>query len=330
MELLPQQERSIERLRRVGESRGLALVTDEAFANKGFLYYQCKRNHKIKVRRSSTYSRHWAGQCETCVYEARLEELERIAKNHGGRIASEQTEFKTRDWVTIECGDGHQTKKRVYSVLEGTWCSVCFFDSIRSSIEDAEEYAIESGGTCLSTSCSGGSDPLLWECENGHRWRSSLNEERSLRRFCPICKISKGSKDKTNQITRSTDAMLERAQKMALSHGGRCLSKTFRTTREKLQWECSDGHRWWAPAQSVLYNGAWCNTCSLKKRPGAITKETLQHYAESHGGVLLSEEYRRNDIKLLWRCENGHEFQRAWMVARKTKYFCPVCRKQMV
>lgn len=321
-----QQAKSIARLERVGNERGLALINELAVSDGKFVFYRCKREHTVKVKRSSTYSRHWAGQCEHCVYEDRLAELERIASEHGGRILPKDSALGTRDWVEIECANAHRSKKRVYSVLQGTWCAECFFDSIRSTIDDAREYAKTYGGKCLSRSCEGGSERLDWECGEGHEWTSSLNDERAFKRFCPICKISTAKSDETTKC-RSKDKMLMRAHKVAASHGGKCLSSTFTTTRDKMEWECAEGHQWWAPAQTVLYNGAWCNICSMKKRPGAITIEKLQEHASSRGGELVSDVYQRNDIKLDWRCEDGHEFKRSWMVMRKTKNFCPHCMK---
>lgn len=321
------QAESLANLQQAGAERGLTLIDELATSDGQFVFYKCAREHTVKVKPSTTRSPHWAGQCEHCVYEERLNRLEEIARGHGGRISSNRKRLKTRDWVEIECAHGHKTKKRVYSVLEGTWCSKCFFESIRSSIDDAKDYADENGGKCLSTSCAGASDQLEWECAEGHQWVASLNEEQARKRFCPICKTYKADRKRKTGKTSSKDVMLIRAHKVAASRGGKCLATRYTTTREKLEWECGEGHRWLAPAQSVLYNGAWCNICAMKKRPGAITIEKLRAHASKRGGELISEEYQRNDIKLDWRCAEGHEFKRSWMVMRKTKNFCPLCRK---
>ena len=54
---------------------------------------------------------------------------------------------------------------------------------------------------------------------------------------------------------------IEHFQKIAENRKGKCLSEIYINIKEKLLWECSEGHQWWAEAGSVKY-GSWCPFCA--------------------------------------------------------------------
>ena len=51
---------------------------------------------------------------------------------------------------------------------------------------------------------------------------------------------------------------------MQKKEGGRCLSKSYINAKTKLEWECSEGHRWWATPSNIRHIGTWCPKCSAK------------------------------------------------------------------
>jgi hypothetical protein len=52
-------------------------------------------------------------------------------------------------------------------------------------------------------------------------------------------------------------------QKLAASRGGKCLSSTYRTLQDKVEWECSKGHKWYATIHAVFHINTWCPQCSI-------------------------------------------------------------------
>jgi hypothetical protein len=50
-------------------------------------------------------------------------------------------------------------------------------------------------------------------------------------------------------------------QKIALSRGGKCLSKEYKNGRTKLLWECANGHVWSSKSDNIK-QGKWCPDCS--------------------------------------------------------------------
>jgi hypothetical protein len=175
------------------------------------------------------------------------------------------------------------------------------------TIKDMRELAEKKGGKCLSGIYIGSQSKLSWECEKGHTWESRPNCI-GQGRWCPTC------------ANRKRARTIEQMQEIAKSRGGKCLSMIFIDSHTKLLWECTKGHTW-ETTFDIIRKGHWCSVCAGNKKQ---TIEQLQKLAETRGGKLLSSEYKRQDIKLLWECIEGHRW-RALAKSVKEGYWCRQC-----
>ncbi len=71
---------------------------------------------------------------------------------------------------------------------------------------------------------------------------------------------------------------------------------------------------------NTILSGCWCPACRLGK--GSI--EQCKAIARKRGGECLSTHYENKDTRLLWRCEQGHEW-RATAGHVKLGSWCPYC-----
>lgn len=177
----------------------------------------------------------------------------------------------------------------------------------RNYLDEMRKLAAEHGGECLSDSCPCTRAKIKMRCGKGHEWSAFYNN------------IKRGS---WCQRCANTTHSLEEAQKIAKSHGGRCLSEEYISTDIKLTWECDKGHIWRALLPDIK-NGTWCRNCSMAKLR-RHTIEEMKNLARKNGGECLSNKYVRCDRCLRWRCKNGHE----WDSAPKNilnERWCPLC-----
>lgn len=120
---------------------------------------------------------------------------------------------------------------------------------------------------------------------------------------------------------RRTRKTLSEIQQMAAERGGRCLSKSYKNSLQKLHWECSEGHQWWA-VQGDIQQGHWCPECH-----GNVKKsiDDMHQLAAERGGRCLSRKYNGRHSKLTWQCSEGHTWP-----ATPGKIFggqwCPICQ----
>jgi len=57
----------------------------------------------------------------------------------------------------------------------------------------------------------------------------------------------------------------------------------------------------------------------------SYTIKDLQKFAEKKGGKCLSEKYNNNASSYTWECENGHIFEKVWLVVKTREAWCREC-----
>jgi hypothetical protein len=183
-----------------------------------------------------------------------LEEMQKLAKEHGGKCLSNvYTNRRTK--LLWECKEGHQWKTAPGNIKSGNWCPYCGIkrrvEARKLGIEVMRQIAEERGGRCLSTTYINSKTKLLWECDEGHRWKATPGSVRSGK-WCPYC-------GGTAKLT------IEEMRQIAKEHRGKCLSNVYVNDRTKLLWQCEKGHQWEARPHDVK-RGSWCPTCARLKK----------------------------------------------------------------
>ena len=145
------------------------------------------------------------------------------------------------------------------------------------------------GGHCLSDHYVNGKTHLEWECAKGHRWRATPDNVILRSSWCSIC----------SQAMRPARRAIEDMQALASAHGGRCLSTQYLDTTTALEWECAQGHRWFARPVKIRA-GRWCTACAHDRWRSSIAE--LQQVAAERGGRCLSTQYVNTNTHVEWEC----------------------------
>jgi len=184
--------------------------------------------------------------------------------------------------------------------------------SKRLTIEYVYEIAKSRGGKCLSTIYQNNRTKMLWECKQGHKWETRLDNVVSNNNWCPDCS---GNRKKD----------LNYCKQFAINKNGKCLSKNYINNSHKMKWECRYGHIWSALPQNV-FSGKWCPECGYKvtAKSRRKTLRDAQELATKKGGKCLSTKYESANSKLKWKCSNGHIWNATY---GNVKYdtWCPYC-----
>ncbi|CAB5365898.1 unnamed protein product [Rhizophagus irregularis] len=151
--------------------------------------------------------------------------------------------------------------------------------------------------------------PLLWECENGHQFRTSLAHVKNEGTWCRECKI----------------LGLEFAQNLAHRKGGVCLSNSYCNKRSQLSWSCSEGHSWLAKIGDIK-RGTWCPHCRRESERLGI--ECAKELARSKNGECLSITYINTKTHLLWKCNKNHTWYSTFASIKYSNSWCPIALAQ--
>ena len=63
---------------------------------------------------------------------------------------------------------------------------------------------------------------------------------------------------------------LKEMQEFAASKGGKCLSTVYLGAHKKSEWECAEGHRWYAAYARIKFRN-WCPICRQKRKRDPAT-----------------------------------------------------------
>jgi hypothetical protein len=183
----------------------------------------------------------------------------------------------------------------------------------KSNIQNYRDYAKSKGGKCLSAKAINTYTKMLWQCNEGHKWKALANNV--LRgSWCPKC---------SGKSKRSIADM----KALAEVKGGLCLSSKYVNVAIKLKWRCREGHVWFTPPRNII-SGKWCPKCGLANRKVGSKKLTLdlmKEIANSRGGTCISTKYINAKTNLKWKCKQGHVWYATPHSVKNAKSWCAVC-----
>ncbi|HKR05552.1 MAG TPA: zinc-ribbon domain-containing protein [Bacteroidia bacterium] len=240
-----------------------------------------------------------------------IEEMQKIAKEHGGKCLSKEyiNQYTPLKWM---CSKGHTWEGGPYLVKRGYWCVVCLKEEDKQErLEQMKIFAKKKDGRCLSVKYINADTKLKWECSRRHIWEERFSNLKNRGgNWCIRCK----------EVDRRKFE-LKKMKAIAEKRGGKCLSDKYINKCTKLTWQCSKGHSWKATPGNVDTNHSWCMICSGKLK---YTIEDMQKLAKIKGGLCLSLKYFDRSTKLTWKCKKGHTWK-AQPNAIINEQWCPAC-----
>ena len=224
----------------------------------------CGKGHTWDMTPISARQGAWCPRCERDVLLAKerngkLEKMQKLAQQKGGLcLSTEYVTSKTK--LTWQCAQGHVWMAIPNCISMGQWCPKCgkkrTAEKNKLSIDEFRQIAINNGGKLVSEKYITASERLLFECQEGHQWKTTPASIKHAHSWCPVCALENRYK------TRRTNIGV--FHKIAAGHGGKLLSEKYINNYTPLLWQCSKGHQWYTPPKSIK-QGSWCPECKKEK-----------------------------------------------------------------
>ncbi len=133
--------------------------------------------------------------------------------------------------------------------------------------EGIRQLIIEKGGIYISGEVTSRDSLIRLNCPGCLREvEKRAHDIRRRPESCQHCRIERAVKT----VLQNNDN-LARAQRIAEERGGKCLTTGGLVgVNDKLEWECSLGHRWPAQLISVDNQGTWCPVCAASRAERTI------------------------------------------------------------
>lgn len=98
---------------------------------------------------------------------------------------------------------------------------------------------------------------------------------------------------------------LDTIKSIAISKGGKCISKHYAGVEDKLRFKCKEGHVWEATPAHIK-NGTWCPYCA---EVVSYKIADMKRLAKARGGKCLSALYYNAHHNMKWQCKEGHVWE---------------------
>lgn len=263
--------------------------------------FRCAVGHRWQASAQAIFRGEWCPRCGPGKPDL-LAGLRAFARARGGECLDTVTPSR-RTGPRMRCSNGHEWLASFSALYQGSWCPRCAGRSV--TITDMQQLAANLGGRCLSTKYTRSENRLRWACAAGHEFRLLPHQVREGS-WCRICDFLTGT--------------LGKALECARKKGGALVGKSESVRRTPLKWRCAAGHTWLAPAQRVAA-GHWCPSCADTR----LTIEEMQRVAQRNLGRCLSQVYVNTQTKLLWECQEGHQWWALPNNIRNLGRWCPTC-----
>ena len=150
------------------------------------MLWKCKEGHTWLATPDKVLNRStWCPVCAQCA-PIGLERLRKHAAQRGGECLATEYANK-RSKVPWKCKHGHVWQARAADVIhKDSWCPHCR----KIGVPRLQAHAASLGGRCLSKSYKNCFTKLLWECQEGHRWKATAHSVMNAKSWCPTCATS--------------------------------------------------------------------------------------------------------------------------------------------
>ncbi|MGD0712097.1 MAG: hypothetical protein ABR968_13070 [Bacteroidales bacterium] len=182
---------NIETYRKIAAKHGGRLLSKKYIHCKMVLIWECSKGHKWEaVARSIKYQKSW---CPICAghFKYDIKYMKELATKRGGKCLSKKY-VNGQTKLEFQCSKGHVWNATPNNIINNRWCRICSYktggDKRRHKIETYQKIALERGGKLLSDKYINNCSPLLWECKNGHQWKTTPKSVKNLKTWCPHCK----------------------------------------------------------------------------------------------------------------------------------------------
>lgn len=273
---------SIETLQELASNFNGKCLSTRYVNSKTRYEWQCERGHIWNTLTSVIQSGSWCPECSG-VKRLTLEDLHKTAIERGGECLLKDSVFNSDDKINWKCKNGHEFIAKISNVRSGQWCKKCFFDSIKLTLQDLQDFAKSKNGECLSDNYKDTMSKYQWKCAKNHIWFASANSVMNNETWCPIC-------NGNNVVT------LDTLKALGKSKNGECLADIYTNNKTKCKWRCGRGHIWEASYHTIAA-GHWCPDCINYQTAQTEVYEfiksiTLEEVLYNKAGILPSKGLR--------------------------------------
>lgn len=314
---------AIESLKKLALEKGGRCLSNEYIDAKTKLRWRCAKNHEWYAIPDSIRRGTWCSICANNspisaeIAQARLAELQELARERGGRCLSEiytgtDTKMKWR------CAEGHEWEAKADHIKDGHWCPNCSTGIMervcRTLLEKMTDKKFPKvrpgwliGGSGRKMELDGYSEKLSlafeYQGEQHFKYIAHFHRERNT-----LKKRLSDDKLKRRLCKKNGVMLLEIPYTIDLAKISNYLFIALKKLKIK-------------NLKPVKFDSVSFDSLGVRN-PKYL--DEMRRIAEARGGKCLSRVYLNNNTKMKWKCSAGHEWE-AVPSSIKVGSWCPIC-----
>lgn len=223
-----------------------------------------------------------------------------------------------------KCSLGHTWKALISDRRRGDNCPYCSGRRVLAGFNDLAtthpDIASEAFGWDPSTVTYGARTKVPWKCSRGHTWLAQTNDRVGRSSGCPYCSNRK--------LLVGFNDLATTHPHFAAQASGWDPTSIMGANTKKLEWVCSEGHKWISQPLSRTNQDTGCLVCLGKQVQVGFNDLATTHpeLAKQADGWDPTQVVAGSNKRYLWKCEEGHNWK-AQPNSRSgsVKSGCPTC-----
>ncbi len=115
---------TLNEMQQIAKERGGKCLSQSCNGSRTKLLWECSEGHRWRAAASNIKKGTWCHRCYFNSRKSTIEDMQKIAKKHGGKCLSEEYE-NARTKLNWECSKGHIWKATPTNINQGKWCPAC-------------------------------------------------------------------------------------------------------------------------------------------------------------------------------------------------------------
>lgn len=197
-----------------------------------------------------------------------LKKAQDYAKSRGGECLSEEYSNNKQKMLWKCSNPEHPQWYATYDncLNKNTWCIHCsgkLPKEASQGLKEAQTYAKNKGGECLSTIYESRQKNLQWKCSHPDHpsWFAPTDTVIHKNTWCKLCGF-----EHQKELKKDTQG-LQKCKDYAKSKGGYLISTEYVNQNTNVEWKCANkNHPIFSALPKIVTRGTWCIQCSREKK----------------------------------------------------------------
>jgi len=219
---------------------------------------------------------------------------------------------------------------------------------------DAQWHPTRNGDLTPTQVLAGTNAKVWWRCEQGHEWEATVDSRTRRGTGCPVhagrqvlTRNTTHTDPAAHMVGMSTPRPPEPGQSLAdkffdisaqwhpTRNGDLTPAQVLAGTNAKVWCRCVQGHEWETAVHTRTSQDTGCPVCAgLNLLTGdddlvtTLPGIAAQWHPTKNGDLTPDRVTAGSEIRVWWRCEQGHEWKAAVILRIYGSFGCPVCAER--